>query len=585
MQQTEINTRLIQVAAGKRKHANYKRTVEIAERYRALSTRIGINKYMKMYSRRESEQLFAVRCEITEQITSTIIDRLSSIQEKGYRSFYRRELTYGEGETQEKQTMEFEEMLSTYAGGMGVDGYLQARLLELQKTDPNTWIIQDWKDFDNVVEYAAPYPFEATSEMTLDFDYERGELQYLTIQTFFDNPKDKDKPLRKITCWQKRIASVLVETPDTSGGKPSETLEVGVDPIIDGKRWVYQEYTHGLTDIKARRAGYRRDLATNGATFVWPYEPAEPYLMQTLKVVSELQLTAANVAMPQTIRFGDECKAKDCDGGETPTGTCGVCGGTGKKKSSTSVLEEIVIAPMPESPEHMLDLSKMIHYVSPEVSILEWQEKYSDKLEEKCISACIHSDIFSRKEIADTATGKNIDQENANDFVYKYFVFYAGFWQHVVLAYAEIVGKSEGLSAEIVVNKDLKLKTLNQLLADLKQANDSGASPAARQAIEWDIMRIITLDTPHEFEEYKVRERFNPFSGFSDDQKAIMMQSPLVPISQRTLYANLGYIFDQLEYENVGFYKLPFATQKALVDEKVAALVADTAVPTPELTI
>lgn len=576
MTQQEINRRLILVAEGKRTHRHYAHTVELANMYTAFSTGRGIDAYMKKYSRREDDNLFKARCELTHQITPSVCSNLFAILAKAYRSFYRRELTYGPDETSEAKTKEFEAMLSKYAGGMGVDRFCQKRLLELNRTDPNTWIINEWKDFDSVIEYAQPYPFEASSEMAVDFEKEFGTLQYLTVRTYLPNPKDEQKPLVKLTCYQNEKAVVLKQTDKTTARQTdiNAPLIDGETFVINGYEWTYNEYYHGL-EIQAMRAGYVRDVVTAGETYVWPLEAAEPYLHKTLKVVSELDLTAANVAMPLTIRFGDVCDAPGCEGGHTAAGYCKSCKGTGKKKSPTSVLEEIVITPMPESPADMLDLSKVIHYVSPDVSILQWQQQYVDYLERKCKSAVLNSEIYNRQEIAETATGKNIDQDNANDFVYEYFRFYADFWQFVVLSFAKITGKDAGLSAFIVVNKDLKLKTLNQLLADLKQANDSGASPATRAAIEWDIMRVMTVDNEQEFLEYQVKERFNPFSGFTDEQKMVWSQSPLIPLAKRVLYANLGYIFDQLEYEYENFYSLPYSEQKALVDGKVLQVMSE----------
>ena len=154
MTQSEINERLIQVAAGKRTHPHYGRTVSLAKRYRALSTGDGIEAYMKTYSRREDKGLFKARCEITSQITPSIISNLFAGTEKAFRSHYRRELGYGEGEGADVKTAEFEAMLAKYAGGMGVDGFLKERMLELNATDPNAWIVQEWKDFDNYKQYA-----------------------------------------------------------------------------------------------------------------------------------------------------------------------------------------------------------------------------------------------------------------------------------------------------------------------------------------------------------------------------------------------------------------------------------------------
>ena len=394
--------------------------------------------------------------------------------------------------------------------------------------------------------------------MAVDFYFERGDLQYLTIQTG-----------DKLTCYQKNFAATLKKTGEYSGVANSTILENGGKIMIEGEVWIYNEYVHNLEEIKAKRVGYKRDKLTNGQTFVWPIEAADPYLMKSLKVVSELDLTAANVAFPVSIRYGDECQAPGCDNGYTDGKTCGACQGSGKKQSPTGVLEEIVVSPMPTDPGNMLDLSKLLVHVSPDVAILDWQQKYVQELEAKCKTAYLNSEIFSHKEVQETATGKSIDMQNANDVVYKYFKFYAEFWKFTVDAIADITGKAAGLNAQIIVSKDLKLKTLNELMEDLKQANDSGASPATRQAIEWDIMRIISTDSPTEFQEWQVRERFNPFSGYTEEQKMVWAQSPLIPMTQRVLYANLGYIFDQIEFANPGFYKLPYDQQKGIVDAKV----------------
>lgn len=565
MEQSEINKRLIEVVAGKRTHPHYDHVAAAAKRYTALSTGVGIEAYMIIYSRREDAALFKVRCEITQQITPSILSRLSAIREKAYRSHYRREVGYGEGDAPATKAKAFEEMLAKYSGGMGVDGYCQERLLELNLTDPNTWVIQEWKDFDNYQEFAEPYPFEASSEMAMDFEFERGELQYLTV-----------KSGETFTCYQKNFSSVLKKT-----GEKSVTESVLPTILVDGQRvlingewWAYKEYFHNLGEIKAKRAGYRRDKVTAGQTFVWPYEAAEPYLVKTLKVVSELDLTAANVAFPITVRYSDECNAPSCQGGYVDGAVCGTCKGTGHKQTPTSVMEEIVVSPMPASPADMLDLEKLFVHISPSVDILQWQQQYVEELEKKCLAADLNSEIYDRKEIQETATGKSIDQQNANDVVYKFFRFYAEFWRFTVFAVAEITGKSDGLNAQIIVSKDLKLKTLSELMDDLRQANEAGSGPAARQAIEWDIMRVISTDSPHEFMEWETKERFNPFSGYTQDEKMVWSQSPLVPMSQRVLYANLGYIFDQLVLTTPTLYKMPHEQQRTLVDAKVQEVIA-----------
>jgi hypothetical protein len=248
-------------------------------------------------------------------------------------------------------------------------------------------------------------------------------------------------------------------------------------------------------------------------------------------------------------------------------------------------MEEIVVTPMPDSPDRMLDLSRLYTHVHPDVSILDWQKAYVQDLEKKCKSAVLNSELFSKDEVAQTATGKSIDQQNANDFVYKYFRFYAEFWRFTVETFAEITGKRNGLTAQIFVSRDLKLKTVGELMEDLKSANDSGAGPATRQNIEWDINRAMMVDSQEEFKQWEIRERFNPFSGYTEEQKMAWAQSDLIPRAQRVLYANLGYIFDSLEFENQGFYRLPYEQQRQLVAAKVAEIMEQTGPAAPALAL
>jgi hypothetical protein len=120
-------------------------------------------------------------------------------------------------------------------------------------------------------------------------------------------------------------------------------------------------------------------------------------------------------------------------------------------------------------------------------------------------------------------------------------------------------------------------------MEELKAANDSQAGVAARRSIEWDIMRATMIDSPEEFQEWEVQERFNPFSGYTDEQKMLWSQSDLIPRSQRVLYANLGYIFDTLAFENQGFYRMPYEQQRELVAAKVEEIMQQTGAPVPQL--
>lgn len=581
-----INARLIQVAAGKRRHQHYDRTVERAKYYRAMSTGVGVDFYIRPFYLRTDEDLFKTLVRVTRQITPSVCSNFRDLLETSYRSFYRRELSYGEEAANERRTMEFEDMLEAYSGGKGVDVYLQERLLELQAIDPNAWIVQEWKGFDNVRENAKPYPFEVSSEMAIDFAYEVGELQYLTARTYIQG---ETKPLPRYTCYSVGTASTLTALdgqafgPDLSEAKapiltPGETYNIG------GTKFLYMEYLSGLDEIKAKRVGYRRDLQTNGETFVWPWEAAEPSLDQSLKIVSELQLTAAHVAFPITVRVGENCPDGDGEGFGGCGGTglvdgrkCGMCGGTGKKKWSTSSAEEIVIT-MPDDSANLPDLSKILYYVSPDVSILAWQQQYKKELIAQARRDFIGNDSYDQSDVQPvtrTATENLLTQQNKNNPVYKYFVFYASYWQFVVYAFADITGKREGLEAQIFVGKDLKLKTIGELMIESQEAHKTG-NRALIASIDWDIARVVNLDSPEDFLEYQIQARFDPFAGSSPDERIVLATSTNVPLPKRVLNDNLGWIFREIELENPGFYRLTFEAQRTIVDEKVQGIIDET---------
>lgn len=588
MDRTSINQRLIQVAAGKRRHEHYDRTVERAAYYRALSTGANIEPYLRRYYKGTSMETFDVLCKITSQVTPSICSGFTDLLETSQRSFYRREVSFGEDEANESKTMEFEAMLKAYDGGKGMDTYLQERHLELQGIDPNTWIVEQWKPFDPVRQYAQPYPFEVSSAMALDFDYETSILQYLTVQTYKPNPANPEKPLSNLVCFQIGFSSTLTQTTKQAVGTDlieafDGNLTPGASYNIGGAMWVYNEYYDDLTEIKAKRVGYRRDMQTNGKTFVWPWVAAEPSLNHSLKITAELQFTSANVAFPTTIRFGDPCEDEEhggCGGEGVVNGhVCKKCGGTGTKKTATSSIEEIVVKIDTRNMDvsSMPKLSELIYRDSPDVSILDWMEAHSEKVRAQAWKDFTGSDVTERPTATqtDTATAVMVDRQKETNQVYKYFVAYASFWQFTVYAIAEITGKRDGLNAQIFVGKDLKLKTIGELMVESQEAHKTG-NRALIASIDWDIARVVTLDSPEDFIEYQIQARFDPFSGASPDERIVLAADTNVPLSKRVLNANLGWIFKEIEIESPGFYKMPFEAQRTIVDAKVQSIIDET---------
>ena len=596
MDKQTIQARLILTAAGKR-HKHYDRTVERAKYYRALSTGQGIEEYMRPYYLGTNKVVFDALCRVANQITPSVISSFTDLLETFYRSFYRRELSYGADEANERRTKEFEAMLSNYAGRKGVDGYLKERLPEAQKLDPNAWQIEEWKSFDNVLQYAAPYPFEASSEMAVDFAYEVGDLQYLTVRTWVANPENAALPFQRLTCYQKGFAAVLTQIdlkatgPDLLEAKEAIELASNATYNIGGSTYFYREYPNGLSEIKAQRMGYVRDLVTNGETYVWPWVAAEPSLNHSLQITAELRFVAAKVAHPTTVRIGETCPPPKegggggCGGAKVINGhVCQMCEGTGSKKASpTSSIEELVFRVDmemlgPDGLKNLPDLDKLLYFVSPDVSILEWQEQHYEKTRAQCWQDFTGAEVNERPNVTETetATMVAIQRQKEGNPVYKYGVFFADIWQFTVFAYADITGKRQGLEAQIFVSRDLKTKTVGELTIELQEAYKTNNTALIR-SLNWDIARVVNQDSPKDFLEWQVQNSFDPFPDRSAEEKILAAESQYTPMRKKVLYFNFGWIFADIERERPGFYSMPFEDQQALVDAKLDEIIAENA--------
>jgi len=556
------------------RHPHYAHTVAVAALCRTLVTGEGMDALMKRFARRESAALFKQRVEITQHIVKPVVENILDVFRKVPRSNYRREVAYANSEASKPQ--ELEKLLKKFWGDKTVDDWCALRLLELNATDPNAWAVLEWQDFDNRTERASPYPFEVSSANALDYKYQRGELLYLIARSATATPEGK--PLDRLTLYLPNRSVSLTEVP-----KEQQGINDGLLTLAAKKYFLEEHLPHGLGYVPAFRIGYKRDMVTEGNTFVAPYDAAIPLLRKTIKANSELDLVMALQAFPLTLRYAEACDAQGCLNGHV-NGTdkvCGDCGGTGKKRP-TSAQEEIVVS-LPTSPEGLFDLEKLVAFKAPDVAIIQFQQQYVEAKTREAKAVVFNSDIFSRKEIADTATSKNIDLQSVYDTLYPYARQFASAWEFAVRGTAQIAGLDSGLTAQLLIKRDFKLKSLDDLLAELNTVTSSGAGPAIRRNVQADIARAMMVDEPQEFVRWSVREQYNPFSGMSEAEVMYLLGSDLVPRTKKVLYANLGSIFDALESEVPGFYELEGKKQAALVTAKAAEIEAATAPASPSL--
>lgn len=562
------------------RHPWHTRTVDLAKQYRALATGDGLDSLLRQYVERESEEAFKQRVKYTQHICTSVVGNLASTLTKVPRSNYQRILLSTDTATAEG----LEATISTFYAGGSLDDYVKTRWLEMNTTDPNAWVVVEFEPFDNTKQRAAPYPFEVSSANAVDFTLENGVVSSLTAQSKVAfPPKDgQERSGTRFTAYLANQTVTLTELPP----EEASALSGWKDKTYNGNYFragstVYRldfPVPHNAGFVPACRVGFSRDLYTDGHTYVAPYHNAIPLILKSIKVNSELDLTMGKSAFPFRLEYAPPCDAPGCISGYLADGSeCGTCNGSGHKKTVTSAQERFVL-PLPKAKADVFDLDNLLIFKSPPVEILEFQRKYIDDLTAACKAAMFNSDIFTKQQVSDTATGKRIDLESVYDTLFSCALGMGAFWKFLVTACATFTEQAKGLNAELRFSKDFKLKGLNDLLLDLESANRSGVSPDVRRSIQADINRLIFSEAPRELAKTTIKERFNPFSGFTEDMVQVALSDPYVPEPYKLRYLMLGVLFDEIEAEfGAGdVYSQPIEKIKALIDAKVGAWIGQT---------
>lgn len=560
------------------RHPWYSRTTELASLYRKLVTGDGLDDLLQQFVQRETSEAFNQRKLITQHVITTVVKNLMDVTRKVPRANYQRVLSSNTSKNAEL----IEEKLKSFWGVKSLDEYVKTRWFELNSMDPNAWCVVEFAPFDNRVERASPYPFEVSSESAVDYNFENNVTTHLTV-------KGSGQYGEKYTVYMPDETFVMDQLPkeviDIARLYDMDDMSYRTNP--DGAMFFrsgqkYFEVTfavpHKAGRVPAIRYGYLRDHWTNGFTFASPYHAAVPLLKKSIKTNSEMDLTMALSAFPFRLEYAPACDAPDCYNGHLAdgSGVCQVCKGSGHK-SVVSAQEKLVLK-LPRPGEQMMDLDKLVVFKSPPVDILQFQKDYVDNLTASCKQAMFNSDIFTKQQVSDTATGKRIDLDNVYDTLYDCAIGMSGFWQFLVVTSTIFMDLSKGIRADLIFSKDFKLKGMAELMEDLEVANRSETGPDVKRSIQNDLLRLLYSESPVEYLKATTKDKFNPFSGYSDSQLSLALTEQSVPKRYKIQYLMLGVIFDELEREVAprNFYLINSDEQTKMVEAKVLQYMNET---------
>lgn len=574
----EIIDLIMRMIATGETHQDYKRVCALAEEYRILTTGKDIEKLLRRFVRRESEEDYKLRTDITQAITPAVC---ASLKNPFYKVVRNDRSKVGIKLGTKANEKKVQKMIDNFFGSArsqnkGLPYWLKSRKFDLSFVDPNTWVVVEWKAV-GPSEIPSPYPFEVPAVNALNFSVINDEVKWLFCyqDIKFPTSKDPSKPLKdgkKFTFYGDRY-TVVFEQVDEKFVKDAGFAEVENRTWIQkikGKgsiAYLVNVYEPKIGYPTAFRIGYKRDGETDGRTFVAPWHDAHCYFMKSLKAVSELDLTISSHVFPQKIQFAPQCpgesKQKVCNNGKIrgTEETCSVCKGLGYLTHSAA--NDVIYLPMPDvDQEHVLNLDNLIVYKTPPIDLVQFQKAYIDWLEGKAHNAVFNSQLFVKKENGGsggigTQTAFEIDanMQSIYDTLEAYTEKESELYREIVTVFALLCNeKPEKIDIFHQFPADFKLKTVEMLLSDLKAANESGAPSFLRDSINLDLAELVFVGDQIGLLQYRVKRKYFPFNGKSEDEIAILMSSEFVSKREKILYANFESIFLEIQTENPDFY-------------------------------
>lgn len=626
------------LVASKKTHAHYGHVVELSKKYyRPLITAKDAEHLIQRFNLREDEEQYKQRLRLTQLITPAIANTLMAPARKVPKVrpvvnsvHWKSEDGESMQKESEKREQELHRAAANFYAGKGVDHYFGSVLLDQGAVDPNAFCLVLFDSFNAQVEKPKPYPSIISSEDAWNFQYLNGNLQWLMVHRPYEfdveqkavkrggrtvEPVQEAKKVkRKGHAWwmytETHHVMLLQVDPRTKAVSTTGVVFEGAGTKVDGTgsvalgtkgRYYYRVseselyevtfYEHKSGAVQAFRLGFIPDHRTKGETMVNLWHAALPYMLKGVKAGSELDLSAALHAFLQKISYENPCAGHtdaggihtECRNGRTPDGKeqCKACNGTGLQVHRSG--QDHITLRMPDTKEEAFDLTSVTHYVDLPVEVLEWQDKYVDKLEAKCYQAVYNSDRLRPADATTTtATGDIIDLQAIYDTLKPVADWYS---QSRVLVYrllASYVVGSHSLATLDVVHefpRNMRFETTSERVKLLKEMREAGASNGAMAQVDDSIEEDLYVDDPEALQRAKTIGFFNPFRGKKEDTVLALISQDLCTKEAKVLWTNENLIYNEAEARStekgLDFYKMTRKLQREVIDAIVQEIITD----------
>ena len=589
-----------------------------ADEMRGLLIKVLTNKdhgsLVKFHKRRQTAAQFTDQITLTQPTLSTIGKRLIRRFVKASRVTGVNELI--KVENNEEATTSLLEAVANFYAGESLSSYQNKYLDSYGLIDANAFIAIHFENYDPNTEVARCYPVLWPCTQIVDYKYDTfGGLEYLL--TF--ERKEIEVPINAVTQasleTQKKtvidyylyerghqtVYRQIVNGRDMAEfGAVGDTInfEVSNQPAtLEATRFNAYYYETYTDEIPARCLGYEvhpEDITIK----VSPLWAAEPHFRDFADLKSKTDITLNNHVYARLMQYVEKCPGENpelgilCHSGFIPgtEETCKKCKGTGYLVHKSAM--DVLYFKLPDSPADLLPLDKLAVYIEPEIKVLDKLTERLNELEFRKIPIAIFgTELLQRTDgsqgVANTATEVELTADQISDTLRPFVDNRSACYEFIVRQIALFRDLKEVTIFQRYPS-DLAVESAGQLLDQLNKANESGANSFIIDMLNDKTMRTLLRDKKEELRRYEVQRRFMPFNGKTEAERALILQSDLVPKKIKILYLNFDSILDELEEElkeeKKDFYAMPYKDQNALIDTKIDVILVKLKDENPPLT-
>lgn len=293
------------------------------------------------------------------------------------------------------------------------------------------------------------------------------------------------------------------------------------------------------------------DPDTDYRTCLNTLHAAIPYLLKSVKQVSELDLTTCLHVFPQKWQYAPKCTADGCNSGTlSGGGQCQVCKGTGRQVVIGTAQDHITLG-IPDNPDEMFDLSKMSFYAQLPVELVNQMREIVEETRTNCIRAVYASDMYTKDQVNVTATAKAQELDSAYSALRPLIRKREEVKPYLVHVIAEYLDAGTNMTVTTILPQNLRYETAGDVVALMKESADV-AGRSFMTSLSNDLIQRAYTDDPNALKKALVQETFNPFSGMAEGTILQLIAGGQVSKADEVMWTQMTGIFEQAEIDHKG---------------------------------